>query len=171
MYFFNDEHKWSSGCQQPSGLHGGTQVREWGIHKCTFSCQGRPHHATFPVQPVRARHSSPSLSLWAASWSCPSWSSWWACCWCLHTGPPSQCLSHRSRTPWYLVHSSWHSPSGHCFHWGHVEWQVFHPMRCSVRWPHGSAWVPRWSGNTSCELWCHEDKLEAEGSSLVHLSP
>lgn len=143
MILTNDQHKWSPG-PQPFGLRGGTPVRESDIHKCTFSGCDKPRHTTFLVQPPRELHSFPSWSLWAASWSGPSWSSWWACCLRLHTGLPSLYLPHQSRSPWNPEHSSLHSPSVRCFHLGLVVWPGFLLVQCSIHLLHGSVWVPQW---------------------------
>lgn len=145
-------------CVSFTGLH---------IHRCTFWDYDTPHRATFLVQPVTEQRSSPSSFLWAASWSDPSWSSWLADCWHQHTGLLSQCLPLRSKSPWIPERSSLHSLLIHCFPSCLVVLQEFLLVRCSLHLLHGNVWVLQLWDSTSCELWCHGDRLKTQSTSFM----
>lgn len=143
------------------------RFKEWHIHRCTFSGSDTPHRTTFPVQPLKGQHSSPSSFLWAASWSGPSWKSWLAGCWHQHTGLLSLCLPHQSRSPWILERSSLHSLSVHCSPSCPAALQEFLLVQCSLHLLHGNVLVPQLSDSTSCALWCHGDRLKTQSAYLI----
>lgn len=147
--------------------HHCVSFREWHIHRCTFWDYDTPHRATSPAQPPTVQHSSPSSFLWAASWSGPSWSNWLAGCWHQHTGPLSQCLPRQSKSLWTRERSSLRSLLIHCSPSGLVASPGSLPVRCSLHSLRGSVWAPQLWDSTSCELWCHGDRLKVQSTSFM----